>query len=335
MRCYKCFILLFSLLFLISCQCSDSSDKCSATSDKCSATSDKCSATSDKCSATSDKGLTSSDKCSTAKDCSKKENVSTSSSNILNKNEGLNSDFVLVSIDDYDLMMSDYRKEFEKLSLAEKTVAQTFVGKKIFLEKLIDKQVLFREAQSLHLENTEDFHFRLESFWKKAMIDSLIAHKKEEFIRKRDVDEKKVEFYYNRLQKQIFARIRVVEEEPVVKKILKEELLTYEEEGQVHNDSGWCWFNYEEIKPVYRMALFQMEENEVRTVYNDGLGWIILEIQKFRSREFESKEAFRKLLMDVLMEEEDEKSLKDWIRQLRSKYQVKVKGDFAKEVEVL
>ncbi len=241
---------------------------------------------------------------------------------------------VVAQIGNYKLMVSDYLREVKRLSEAEREALKSSDAREAFMEQLIDQQVLIEEAHRLNIDKDKEFCLFVEAFWKQAMIERLIIHKTREVIKQLTISEEEVEFYFKEMQRKIHACIRVVGSKAIARKLLADEMLSYEEELQIQKDSGWHWFAYEEVQPVYRNFLFGMEEGDKKIIYNYDLGWVVLEVKGFKERQMGSEEDMHKRLMDVLQEERDLEILDKWIRQLRAKSKIHVNSDVLKQLEV-
>jgi hypothetical protein len=242
---------------------------------------------------------------------------------------------IVATIGDYNLYVSDYLREVKKLTPSEKRALKTDVGKEAFLEQLIDQQVLLEEAQYLDIDEDEDFRLFVESFWKQAMIERLIIKKTKEVMKNLTISDEEIEFYFKEMQRSLNARIRVVGSEKVARKLLGNELLSYEETLEIQKDSGWNWFSYEEVHATYRTFLFGMEEGEKKIIYNYDMGWVFLEVKEIKTLQVTLNEELHKRLSDLLQEERDLEILDKWIRQLRAKTQIHVNKDVLVHIALL
>ena len=83
----------------------------------------------------------------------------------------------LVTIDDYTITTQEFNSELDKIPVNMKMAVATQNGKKSFLDRLIVKKLLLREASKENIEKSKEFQDRLGDIKEQLLIESLLKKK--------------------------------------------------------------------------------------------------------------------------------------------------------------
>jgi peptidyl-prolyl cis-trans isomerase C len=83
----------------------------------------------------------------------------------------------LVTIDDYTITTQEFNSELDKIPVNMKMAVATQNGKKSFLDRLIVKKLLLREAAKENIEKSKEFQDRLGDIKEQLLIESLLKKK--------------------------------------------------------------------------------------------------------------------------------------------------------------
>jgi parvulin-like peptidyl-prolyl isomerase len=84
---------------------------------------------------------------------------------------------VLVTINDDKITMAEFNKELDKIPMNMKMMVATESGKKSFLDRLIIKKLLLKEAEKANVEQDKEFQNRLAEIKEQLVIESLLKKK--------------------------------------------------------------------------------------------------------------------------------------------------------------
>jgi len=131
---------------------------------------------------------------------------------------------ILATIDSEKITMEEFTKELDKIPMNMKMLVATQSGKKNYLDRLIVKKLLLREAKKEKIENEKEFQDRLTDIKDQLLLESLLKKKITADLKATDEDLKK---YYNthreqfRRPKEINTRHILLKNEEDAKQMLE------------------------------------------------------------------------------------------------------------------
>lgn len=99
-------------------------------------------------------------------------------------------------INNFKMTAEDIEYELRNLPYDEKTLLKSPEGKKKFLERIIEKEILLQEAQELGLDKDKDFMKAIERYWEQTLIKLLLEKKSKEISGAVHVYDNEIEDYY-------------------------------------------------------------------------------------------------------------------------------------------
>lgn len=101
---------------------------------------------------------------------------------------------VLVTINDDKITMAEFNKELDKIPMNMKMMVATESGKKTFLDRLIIKKLLLKEAEKTNVEQDKEFQNRLAEIREQLVIESLL---KKKLTSSADLTDENLQKYYD------------------------------------------------------------------------------------------------------------------------------------------
>ena len=103
---------------------------------------------------------------------------------------------LVAKVNKYEMRAEDLRYELENLPYDDQGLLDTEEGKEVFLDRLIEKEILLQEAQGLGLDKEKDFMRSIESYWEQALLRILLEKKSKEISSMVHVYDNEVREYY-------------------------------------------------------------------------------------------------------------------------------------------
>lgn len=103
---------------------------------------------------------------------------------------------VVAQVNNYRMTVEDLRYELNNIAYDEKTLLETQAGRKEFVDRLLEKEILLQEAQRLGLDREKDFMKSIESYWEQALLKLLLENKSNKISGFIHVYDNEIEEYY-------------------------------------------------------------------------------------------------------------------------------------------
>lgn len=118
------------------------------------------------------------------------------------KAEGLFEDREVASVNDYKIIVSDFKTAVNPVLEYEKVGESDWVAKDAILDNLITKKLLIMEAQNQGLDRDRVFMKEVERFWEQSLVKLLLKKKGREFATHISVSEDEMRQEYERRKRQ-------------------------------------------------------------------------------------------------------------------------------------
>jgi peptidyl-prolyl cis-trans isomerase C len=116
---------------------------------------------------------------------------------------------IIAQINKYKMTAEDLGYEFKKVPYDEIVMLKTETGRKQYLDRLIEKQVLLQEAQRQGIDREKDFMKSIESYWEQALLKILLERKSKEISGLIHVyDNELAEYYKNSGEDTPFSKVK-------------------------------------------------------------------------------------------------------------------------------
>jgi len=103
---------------------------------------------------------------------------------------------VVAQVNNYRMTVEDLRYELNNIAHDEKGLLGTQMGRREFMDRLLEKEILLQEAQRLGLDREKDFMKTIESYWEQALLKLLLEKKSNEILGFIHVYDNEIEEYY-------------------------------------------------------------------------------------------------------------------------------------------
>jgi len=103
---------------------------------------------------------------------------------------------IVAQINKYKMTTNDLRYELKNAPYDETASLKTENGRKRYLDRLIEKEVLLQEAQRQGIDKEKDFMKSIENYWEQALLRMLLERKSKEISNLIYVYDNEIEEYY-------------------------------------------------------------------------------------------------------------------------------------------
>ncbi len=103
---------------------------------------------------------------------------------------------VVAQVNKYKMSVDDLKYELRSIPYDEKGLLKTKKGRREYMDRLVEKEILLQEAQHLGLDREKDFMKSIENYWEQALLKSLLQRKSKEISGLIHVYENEIEDYY-------------------------------------------------------------------------------------------------------------------------------------------
>jgi peptidyl-prolyl cis-trans isomerase C len=103
---------------------------------------------------------------------------------------------VVSQINKYKMTVEDLKYELKNIPYDDRELLNTEHGRREYLDRLIEKEVLLQEAQRQGLDREKDFMRSIENYWEQALLKLLLERKSREISGTVHVYDNEIEEYY-------------------------------------------------------------------------------------------------------------------------------------------
>jgi len=243
----------------------------------------------------------------------------------------------LARVNDTVLTLEDFQREMEQLPMYLKSIMVSAQGKKEFLQRLIDRELLLREGEKKGLHKDERILAAVEQFKKGLIVQALLADRYEG---KDEVTQEELEWYYreNKDKFLVGERIRVrnivvktLEEAEEIKKRLEAgedfaelaKKYSISPNRELGGDLGYI--RRGQTGEAFENAAFALKElGDISDIVKTSFGYHIIGLE-------ERKEPYQRTLDDVkdeikvfLQEKKRQEIRTAYLADLKRKYKIAV-----------
>lgn len=95
------------------------------------------------------------------------------------------------------ILVEDLRYELKNAPYDEESLLKTKSGRRDYLDRLMEKEILLQEAQRQGLHRERDFMKTIEGYWEQALLKILLERKSDEISSLTHVSDNEIEEYYS------------------------------------------------------------------------------------------------------------------------------------------
>ena len=102
------------------------------------------------------------------------------------------------------IMVEDLRYELKNAPYDEAYLLKAKSGRRDYLDRLVEKEILLQEAQRQGLHRGKDFMKSIEGYWEQALLKILLERKSDEISDLTHVSDDEIEEYYSNSENRTF-----------------------------------------------------------------------------------------------------------------------------------
>ena len=166
------------------------------------------------------------------------------------------------------------------------------IDKEKFLNKLIDEELILREAQKLNLHEKEDYKNRVEAFKRELLVDLYL----QQYLKERNTEENQKKYYEEKKEKytspeMVRISIILVKTEDEAKEILKkaqegedfaELAKKYSMDSSAGKGGDFGFRAKKALRKEFADAAFSMKTGEISNPIKTGDGYFIIKVTDYQ-----------------------------------------------------
>ncbi len=252
---------------------------------------------------------------------------------------------VLVNIDNDTITLEEFNKELDKIPMNMKMLVATQSGKKTYLDRLIMKKLLLREAAKGKIEGEAEFQNRLADIKEQLLIESLLKKKIAADSQLTDDDMKK---YYDtnkekfKKEKEINTRHILLKTEEEAKQIMEklqkgEDFIElskkYSIDPNAKASGGEIGFHPKgTLLPEYEAAAFKLTKvGQVAGPVKSQFGYHIIRLEGAKPPAYVSFNEVKDFIRQQLVQDKQKELLEKYIEDLKKAAKITVNEELLKE----
>ncbi len=252
---------------------------------------------------------------------------------------------VLATIDKDSVTLDEFNKELDKIPVNMKMAVATESGKRSFLDNLIVKKLLLKEAAKNKIENEQEFQTRLLDIKTQLLIESLLRKRISSSPQLSDDEIKK---YYEankdkfKKEKEISTRHILLKTEDEAKQI-KEKLKNGEDfielarqysiEPNARTSGGDIGFHPKgTLLPEYEEAAFNLTKvGQVSGIVKTQYGYHIIRLEGSKPPAFVPLEEVRDFIKQQMAQEKQKELIDKYVEELKKTAKITVNENLLKD----
>jgi peptidyl-prolyl cis-trans isomerase C len=252
---------------------------------------------------------------------------------------------VLVTIDDDRITLEEFNKALDKIPMNMKMVVATQSGKKSYLDNLIIKKLLMREATKEKMETEKEFQERLADIKEQLLIESLLKKKinqaaqladadlkayydshKEEFKKEREINTRHILLKTEEEAKQIQGRL--VKGEEFVDLARK-----YSIDPNAKASGGEIGYHPKgTLLPEYEEAAFKLTKvGQVSGVVKTQFGYHIIRLEGTKPPSYVPFDEVKDFIKQRIAQEKQKQLLDKYIEDLKKSAKIQINDGLLKD----
>ena len=252
---------------------------------------------------------------------------------------------VLVTINDEKITMSEFNKELDKIPMNMKMMVATESGKKTFLDRLIVKKLLLKEAEKGNIEQDKEFQNRLVEIKEQLIVESLL---KKKLTSGASLTDEGLQKYYDankekfRKDREINTRHILMKSEEEAKQV-KEKLASGEDfielakrysiDPNAKVTGGDVGFHPKgTLLPEYEAAAFKLTKvGQVSPITKTQFGYHIIRLEGIKPPQYVPFAEVKEFIKQQLVQEKQKEVIDKYIEDLKKNSKISINEALLKE----
>jgi peptidyl-prolyl cis-trans isomerase C len=251
----------------------------------------------------------------------------------------------LATVDGDVITMEQFSAELDKIPTNMKMLVVSQSGKRSFLDRLIVKKLLLKEAKKDNIEKNKEFQDRLSDIKDQLIIESLLKKKVQLNLNLTDADLKK----YHETNREQFKRDQEIETSQIVLKteqeakdiqgkLVKGESFedlarTYSIDPSAKASGGKIGYHPKgTLIPEYEQAAFKLTKvGQLSPIVKTQLGYHIIRLEGTKPPSYVPFEEVKEFIKQKIGQERQAEVLEKYIGELKKNAKITVNEDMLKE----
>lgn len=252
---------------------------------------------------------------------------------------------VLATIDNEKITIDEFNKDLDKIPVNMKMIVATQSGKKNYLEKLIIKKLLMREAKKENIEKDKEFQDRLSEIKEQLILELLL---KKKINLDSQITEDDMKKYYEK-NKETFKREREINTRHILlnseeeARQIKEKLAKGEDFAELARkysidpsakaNGGEIGFHPKgSLLPEYEDAAFKLTKvGQTSGIVKTKFGYHIIKLEGIKPPSYVSFDEVKDFIKQKLAQEKQTQALEKYITNLKSTAKITINEDLLKD----
>ena len=252
---------------------------------------------------------------------------------------------VLVTINEDKITMTEFNKELDKIPMNMKMMVATESGKKNFLDRLIIKKLLLKEAEKNNIEQDKEFQNRLTEIKEQLVIESLL---KKKLTSGANITDEALQKYYDdnkekfRKEREINTR-HIILKSPEEAKQVKDKLAAGEDFTELAKkysidpnakvSGGEVGFHPKgTLLPEYEAAAFKLTKvGQISPVTKTQFGYHIIRLEGVKPPQYVPFAEVKEFIKQQLVQEKQKEVLDKYIEDLKKGSKITINEALLKE----
>jgi len=252
---------------------------------------------------------------------------------------------IVAEIDGEKITLSEFNRELDKIPMEVKMFVATQMGKRNYLERLIMKRLLIKEAKKENIEKEKEFQERLSEIKDQLLIEMLL---KKKLVQDVKIDEGEIKKYYE-AHKEEFKKPEEINTRHILLKTEEEakqvqERLTkgedfielakrYSIDPSAKTTGGEIGFHPRgSLVPEYEEEAFKLKRvGQVSGIVKTRFGYHIIRLEGVKPPSYATYEEVKELIRQKLIQEKQGQLLENYINELKKNAKIKVNEEIFKE----
>jgi peptidyl-prolyl cis-trans isomerase C len=235
---------------------------------------------------------------------------------------------VLARINAYRMTAADFKDGVDFILATKYLSVEPDDAKKELLDELITRNVLLQEAQRQNLDKQKAFMKEIERYWEQSLLKLLLQKRSTEISVRVSVDESEIIDEYIRMQRRIFARIIILDNQQDARVLAEasdqefSQLKSALGQGVISQEPAKWWL-LGDLPQYLEQPLFSLKAGE-RTVVKFNDDWAVIMALKEEEIEIEPYKNLAAEIKNNIRNRKKEIILQSWIEDLKTQASIKV-----------
>jgi peptidyl-prolyl cis-trans isomerase C len=252
---------------------------------------------------------------------------------------------VLATIDGENISLEEFNKELDKIPANMKMLVATQTGKKNYLDRLIIKRLLLKEAKKEKVEGEKEFQDRLTDIRDQLLIESVLKKKitadakitdedlkkyydanKEAFKKDKEINTRHILLKSDEEAKQVLAKLQKGEDFAELAK-------KYSIDPQAAQSGGELGFHPKgTLMPEYEDAASKLTKTgQISGIVRTKYGFHIIRLEGTRPAAYVPFEEVRDFIKQKISQEKQTELLDKYVNDLKKEAKITIKEELLKE----